>query len=623
MEFVLQIPYFFIILPKIQAAPLPDPLLRPFHPKSDLMNKLAAILISLVTFFAITAMAGSPIRKSPEDVVRTDGEIDNLLRQLDSVLAKSPDIVRAKEARIAARRGTYASALDEEHHYWAAADLYEEYSTFDSDSALHYADLAISHARALDRRDLMAEAELNRSFIFSATGLIEEADKSLHSVKPDSLPTSLAVKYCERLLFLSTHRDLYIGVRHEKEFYSLKVDSIVQCLTADIPPTDPVYGWLIGWKSLNYKTKSKDAIPVLKKAVDGTTLSSRADAMNAWMLAKLYERTGDRHNHFKYLLLSAIADVQACNKEIASLEEVSDFLCRSGDLDRANAYINYCIAAANEYKSRVRIGKLAERQKNILDAIHRRSQDQARTNTRFIWALALILLALVGATLYILKQNRLLRASRESLNKTNGELSIRVDELTGRVDELSAVREELHSAIAELSDMYEDARHSVGVLAEDNETRDNYIANVFAICSSYIDKIDEFRANLHKLLSQRQFDKVMSIVKSPELSTEEIKELYNNFDTIFLKMYPDFVEDFNSLLRPEERIELKTPGRLTHELRIYALVRLGLNDSVRIARFLHCKSQTVYNARQRMRKKAIIPREEFADAVRNLGKATV
>ena len=159
------------------------------------MNKLAAILISLVTFFAITAMAGSPIRKSPEDAVSPDGEIDNLLRQLDSVLAKSPDIVRAKEARIAARRGTYASALDEEHRYWAAADLYEEYSTFDSDSALHYADLALSHARALDRRDLMAEAELNRSYIFSATGLIEEADKSLHSVKPDSLPTSLAVKY--------------------------------------------------------------------------------------------------------------------------------------------------------------------------------------------------------------------------------------------------------------------------------------------------------------------------------------------------------------------------------------------------------------------------------------------
>lgn len=587
------------------------------------MNKLAAILISLVTFFAITAMAGSPISKSPGDAVRADDEIDNLLRQLDSVLAKSPDIIRAKEARIAARRGTYASAPDEEHRYWAAADLYEEYSTFDSDSALHYADLALSHARALDRRDLMAEMELNKSYIFSATGLLEEADRSLNSVKPDSLPNSLALKYCDRLLFLSTHRDLYIGVRHEKEFYSLRVDSIVQSLTSNIPPTDPVYGWLIGWKSLNYKTKAKDAIPVLKKAVDSSTHSSRADAMNAWMLAKLYERTGDRHNLFKYLLISAIADAQTCNKEIASLEEVCDFLYHSGDLDRANAYINYCIAAANQYKSRVRIGKLAERQKNILDAIHRRSQDQARTNTRFIWALALILLALIGATLHILKQNRLLRASRESLNEANGALSVRVNELSGRVDELSAVREELHSAIAELSDMYENARHSAGVLAEDNDTRDSYIANVFAICSDYIDKIDEFRVNLHKLLSQRKFDKVMSIVKSPELSAEELKELYNNFDTIFLKMYPDFVEDFNSLLRPEERIELKTPGRLTNELRIYALVRLGLNDSVRIARFLHCKSQSVYNARQRMRKKAIVPREEFADAVRNLGKTTV
>ena len=116
-------------------------------------------------------------------------------------------------------------------------------------------------------------------------------------------------------------------------------------------------------------------------------------------------------------------------------------------------------------------------------------------------------------------------------------------------------------------------------------------------------------------------DEVRQLTKSPELSHAEIKELYANFDRIFLQIYPDFVADFNKLLRPEERIELKKNELMNTELRIYALVRLGLNDSVKISRFLHCSVQTVYNTRLRIRNKAIVPREDFANIVQSLGKA--
>lgn len=587
------------------------------------MNKLFAIIFLTLFIYAAPGSAGTPLPARAAGTDVDNPEISSLLTRLDSLLAESPSLISAKLQRIGARRHAYLSAPDEEHRYWTAADLYEEYSAFDSDSAMHYADLALSHARNLGRNDFEAEMQLNRSYIFSATGLLEEADRCISSIRPDSLPPQLTIKYCDRLLFLSTHRDQYIGITREKEVYSLMVDSLVQNLTRHLSPADPNYGWLIGWTSLNYKGKSKDAIPRLRRIVDGSEQSTRTEAMNAWMLSKLYERVDDEHNHLKYLIISAIADMRACNKEIASLEEISAILYQLGELDRSNSYINYCIAAANEYKSRVRLGRLAELQKNILGAVHERSERQARANRWYIAALALILVILVGATLYILRQNRLLRISRKSLNEANGVLAVRVNELSGRVDELLAVREELHAAVAELSDMYENARRSAGELAEDNQTKENYLANVFTICGNYIDKIDEFRSNLHKLLSERKFEKVMNIVKSPDLSYEELKELYNNFDTIFLKIYPDFVEDFNSLLRPEERIELKTPGRLTTELRIYALVHLGLNDSVKIARFLHCSVQTVYNTRQRTRNKAAIPREEFAEAVRNLGRATL
>lgn len=102
-----------------------------------------------------------------------------------------------------------------------------------------------------------------------------------------------------------------------------------------------------------------------------------------------------------------------------------------------------------------------------------------------------------------------------------------------------------------------------------------------------------------------------------------LKEFFHTFDQVFLSIYPDFIEDFNALLRPEERIAVKEGELLNTELRIYALVRLGINDSVKISEFLHCSAQTVYNNRLRCRNKALIPKNEFAQTVMSLGKAAL
>ena len=195
--------------------------------------------------------------------------------------------------------------------------------------------------------------------------------------------------------------------------------------------------------------------------------------------------------------------------------------------------------------------------------------------------------------------------------------------MSSKVDELQSIRSQLHLANEKLHESYITAHNTARQLSEINDSKEQYIANIFTICSNYISSHEEFRANIHKLLTARKFEQAMQLVNSPELSYEEIKQLYANFDKIFLQLYPDFVADFNTLLREEEQISLKKSDTLTTELRIYALVRLGLNDSVKIARFLHCSVQTVYNTRQRTRNKAAIPREEFALRVRSLGKPTL
>ncbi|MDE6526320.1 MAG: transcriptional regulator, partial [Muribaculaceae bacterium] len=168
--------------------------------------------------------------------------------------------------------------------------------------------------------------------------------------------------------------------------------------------------------------------------------------------------------------------------------------------------------------------------------------------------------------------------------------------------------------------MYDSVRQSASSLSERNEAKERYIANIFTICSDYISKLDDFRKNIYRMIMARRFDEISELTKSPELSHSQIKELYADFDRIFLQIYPDFVDDFNTLLRPEDRVVPRKGDQLTTELRIYALVRLGLNDSVKIAKFLHVSVQTVYNTRQRTRNKAIVPKDTFAEAVKSLGR---
>ena len=157
-------------------------------------------------------------------------------------------------------------------------------------------------------------------------------------------------------------------------------------------------------------------------------------------------------------------------------------------------------------------------------------------------------------------------------------------------------------------------------LAESNLIKEEYVGQMFSICSEYINKIDSFRKEVARKLKSGQSDALLKSVTSTSMVQSELKEFYRLFDSIFLNIFPNFVNDFNELLRPEERITLADGDLLNTPLRIYALVRLGINDSVKIAALLHCSSQTVYNNRLRIRNKAIVPKEDFADTVRTIGR---
>lgn len=138
-------------------------------------------------------------------------------------------------------------------------------------------------------------------------------------------------------------------------------------------------------------------------------------------------------------------------------------------------------------------------------------------------------------------------------------------------------------------------------------------------CSDYLGKLDEYQRKLNVLVTTGKINDLISAVKSKEYIANELKEFYANFDKTFLQLFPDFIKDFNDLLIPTEKIQLKEGELLNTELRIFALIRLGIKDSAKISTFLRYSISTIYNYRSVLKNKSAGPREEFEEKVMQIG----
>lgn len=569
------------------------------------LTRMLVTIMSLVSgFFGMTA----------GETTLTTLPIEGLLEKLDSALAMQDKYEAAKQVRVDRLKENLSVATDPEQRYWIISDIYEEYSTYDSDSAMNYAVMAERLALKAGKPSWATDMLLNRAYLYAATGILERADRCIATVDTAQLTPRQQLRYNEQVLYLMTHRDQYLGANSVDYPYGEVADSLLATVCRDISPDDPMYCWFVGWKGMRGVEEAKTALPLISEKMVDCRYETRHDAMNAWVFSRLYEKVGDEENMLRYLLLSSLADVRACNKEIASLEEVANLLYTDHhNLKRANDYISHCIRCANEYKSRVRVGRLADLQHKITRDYQTQLEHQEQRGSLYLKLLGAILLGLLAAMVSIIVSKKKLGQSRAMLDNANRALNV-------KIVELEEVKQQLEDANENLSGLYSNARDGANELSRRNLAKEKYIADIFAICSNYISKLDDFRKNIYRLLVAGKYEDLRKLTNTPELSQAEIKELHQTFDKIFLGIYPDFVRDFNTLLRPEEQVEIKKGDLLNTELRIYALVRLGLTDSTAIARFLHCSVQTVYNTRQRTRAKANVPREEFAERVRSLGK---
>lgn len=536
-----------------------------------------------------------------------------LLHSLDSLLEQQDLFVRVKEERIKQLKMQYSRVKDVKELYAMNRMVYLEYRVYDADSALHYINKNIQLAQQTNNRTWEVVSLLEQSFVLTSSGLLTEALKAVSDIQPEELPQNLRSEYFGRLCTLySRLRDYSSENSQLSEHYNNLQKAFRDSVYLTATPDKLRY-----WNCRAWLYMGTPEIEPVKQAFEENkqTLSndSRKYSIATYNLSAIYRSENNESKYLENLILSAMADIRSVNGDIGSLQEIAEYLFKHGEIDRAYNYILYCSQKAMLFHNRVRIVKMSHLQNQIYKAYQEQSRTQQKRLQASLIAVSFLFLVLIGAFLFIRKQMRRLKEANLKLDSTNQKLSVNMDALSTahqRLEEVNIQLKDLNTQLQEVNDQ----------LRESNYVKEEYIGYVFNICSTYISKLEEFRKNINRKLKVGQIEDVKAMTDSSATASNELKEFYQNFDTIFLHLYPDFVGDFNALLLPEERIELKEGELLNTELRIHALIRLGITDSVKIADFLHCSAQTVYNNRLRTRNKSIIPKEDFINAVKKLGK---
>ena len=536
-----------------------------------------------------------------------------LLHSLDSLLEQQDLFVRVKEERIKQLKMQYSRVKDVKELYAMNRMVYLEYRVYDADSALHYINKNIQLAQQTNNRTWEVVSLLKQSFVLTSSGLLTEALKAVSDIQPEELPQNLRSEYFGRLCTLySRLRDYSSENSQLSEHYNNLQKAFRDSVYLTATPDELRY-----WNCRAWLYMGTPEIEPVKQAFEENkqTLSndSRKYSIATYNLSAIYRSENNESKYLENLILSAMADIRSVNGDIGSLQEIAEYLFKHGEIDRAYNYILYCSQKAMLFHNRVRIVKMSHLQNQIYKAYQEQSRTQQKRLQASLIAVSFLFLVLIGAFLFIRKQMRRLKEANLKLDSTNQKLSVNMDALSTahqRLEEVNIQLKDLNTQLQEVNDQ----------LRESNYVKEEYIGYVFNICSTYISKLEEFRKNINRKLKVGQIEDVKAMTDSSATASNELKEFYQNFDTIFLHLYPDFVGDFNALLLPEERIELKEGELLNTELRIHALIRLGITDSVKIADFLHCSAQTVYNNRLRTRNKSIIPKEDFINAVKKLGK---
>ena len=515
-----------------------------------------------------------------------------VLHRLNQTIEQSATYIQAKEQRITYLEKALKKASQPTEKYDLHKQLYTEYQKFKADSAVAYLLKNEQIAIALNDTEKQDETRILLSKLYSVKGMYIEALQLLKAIDKHRLPKESLCEYYDSCYALCSHYGQSINNSAYLSASNRYRDSLLLCIDK---------------QSLTFKVNSaidefftgdkKRAMQQFQQLLPQTTEEEPERAIIAYYLGLVEREKGNDDLQEYYFALSAIADIKNVIKDNASLQGLALTYYKRGNISKAYQFIKMAIDDANFCNVRHRAEESASFYSIINTAYQEKEAKQKKELQLYLVLISVLSVALIIALVYVYKQVKRLIKMRRELSHNNQQL------------------EKLNADLQQMNQTLEEANLN---LEEANLIKEEYIARFFNLCSAYIDKIENYRKLLYKKASKHQFDDLTKVLKSTSVVEEELEALYKNFDTIFLNIYPHFVTHFNALLEEGEQILPKKGELLNTELRIFALIRLGITDSNKIAEFLRYSLRTVYNYRTKVRNKAKGERDAFEEKVKRI-----
>ena len=555
------------------------------------MDHLRTFLIILASFLFLPAEAANG--KDAKDIKYIN---DSLLHVLDKAVANSKALREQRDERINTLQAAYNNASSWSVRYDIAQQLYQLTNTYKTDLALHYLHLSLNAAERLRDIDKADKCKCQLMMQYARTGFFGEAVLTMNEINPRTLNAKNRIAYYDCTSYMYNQLAFYTKDKTDQQRFQTLERSMKDSLLS-ITPKNSIT-WLTYMQGVYSEAgKYREALRALDKWARHTKPGEHNYAIVEYYRYQTYDAMGLNDEALHHLLLSAINDVTTVTYDEAAIFYLCRILRDRGDIDRARSYAKYAYEASTTFG-----GKMKDWATQDIESINSKFQNTLQGHNRMMLVisvlLSLLLLVVIILAIILLKQHHKLHDYARRQKENNKVLTEANRQLQLSIEANKETNRHLYEA---------------------NVVKENCIATFFALCTHYIESVNHLRNNISKLLRARKFDELSDMARSSSEEETALQELYGQFDHMFLAIYPTFVQEFNELLTPENRIAEPRKDTLTTPLRIFALIRLGIDDSGKISQLLNLANSTVYNYRTRFRNHAAGDRSTFEEQVRNIG----
>lgn len=472
--------------------------------------------------------------------------------------------------------------------------MYQTYSHFQTDSALFYLDKMNQLTELQEDPQKRTWVALNMAEQLAIMGAYSDAEDKVKKLNTTDMNQEERTRYyhvCRTIYgwmadYMSSTPSLSKELRHKTDLYR---DSIIST------DTDPLSRDIVRADHLLANGKRDEAKQLIENYLPHAEKEQKSYVH--YILSEIYRQQNNSTEQMRHLALVAIEDLKRGVTEYAALPLLATKLKEQGEVERAYNYLFCSMEDANFCNAKLRTMEISE-VFPIIEKSYKQKERLARQTERgLLLGVSVMTIMLVLVVLY-------LRSQMHKLSQTRQQLSVANDQL-----------EQANRLLGQRNDTLQESN---AMLHQMDRVKEEYIALFLDRCRTYLSALEKYRKSLLKLAKRNQSAELMKKLKDDTLIEEEQQKLYNEFDEAFLDLHPHFVEGFNALLRPEERLTPKRHERLNTELRIFALIRLGVTDTAQIAQFLDYSMPTIYNYRSRIRSKSIYPKEEFEEKLMEL-----